>query len=168
MSKERYSKLQKWILTHLYSILVDRDYSCIIDTGHISCKQCNLEECAKNRTYVRNDDGIVISVKNCTSMFKNNLCCLNGFITNNDILVHFFHFQTRAKNGLFRDNELAIIPNSDVAKARVVISRSIRALESKGLIRVYIKRSNELQYRLSDTGIRKAEQLLKCEAFEFP
>lgn len=93
MSNERYSKLQKWILTHLYSILVDNDYSCIAKSGHISCKEYNVDECSKNRMYMRRDGKVAISVKNCTSYLKNELCCLNGYITNNDILVHYYHFR---------------------------------------------------------------------------
>lgn len=168
MSKDRYSKLQKWILTSLYSILVDNDYSCITESGHIGCKEYNSDKCSKGRMYIRRDGKTAISVKNCTSYLKNELCCLNGFITNNDILVHYYHFQTRPKKSLCSYDELSIIPNSDVAKARVTISRSVKALENKGLINVYITRSNELHYYLSDTGIRKAEQLLNREEFELP
>ena len=168
MSKDRYSKLQKWILTHLYSILVDNEYSCITESGHIYCKQYNCEECSKERIYMRKDGKTVISVKNCTSNLKNEICCLNGFITNNDILVHYYHFQTRPKKSLCCYDDLSIVPNEDVAKARVTISRSVKTLESKGLIHVYVTRSNELRYYLSDTGIRKAEQLLNREEFELP
>ena len=168
MSEDRYSKLQKWILTHLYSILVDNDYSCITESGHIYCKQYNCEECSKDRIYIRIDGKTVISVKNCTSHLKNERCCLNGFITNNDILVHYYHFQTRPKKSLCNHDDLSIIPNSDVAKARVTISRSVKALENKGLIHVYITRSNELRYYLSDTGIRKAEQLSNRGKFKLP
>lgn len=167
MSEDRCSKLQKWILTNLYAILVDKDYNCISNSGHIYCKQYNSEECSKERIYVRNGN-TTISVKNCTANLKNNLCCLNGFITNNDILVHYYHFQTRQKKSLCRYDNLSIVPNADVAKARVTISRSVNTLESKGLIHIYVTRSNELRYYLSDTGIRKAEQLLNREEFELP
>ena len=55
-----------------------------------------------------------------------------------------------------------------MAKARVTISRSIKTLENKGLIHVYVTRSNELRYYLSDIGIRKSEQLLNREKLELP
>lgn len=168
MSNERYSKLQKWILTHLYSILVDNDYSCIAKSGHISCKEYNVDECSKNRMYMRRDGKVAISVKNYTSYLKNELCCLNGYITNNDILVHYYHFQTRHPKNSCGYDDLSIIPNSDVAKARVTISRSIKTLENKGLIHVFVARSNELRYYLSDIGIHKSEQLLNREKLELP
>ena len=168
MNEEIKSKLQKWILTHLYSILVDNDYSCIAKSGHINCKEYNVDECSKNRMYMRRDDKVAISVKNCTSCLKNELCCLNGYITNNDILVHYYHFQTRHPKNSCGHDDLSIIPNSDVAKARVTISRSIKTLENKGLIHVYVTRSNELRYYLSDIGIRKSEQLLNREKLELP
>lgn len=117
---------------------------------------------------MRRDGKVAISVKNCTSYLKNELCCLNGYITNNDILVHYYHFQTRHPKNSCGYDDLSIIPNSDVAKARVTISRSIKTLENKGLIHVFVARSNELRYYLSDIGIHKSEQLLNREKLELP
>lgn len=157
MSKQRLSKLQKWILENCFRVTILLDRSMLKELNNTNCSR-HCRKCPKTNENVR--------LERNTEDFISPKCvahadfCSHYEFYKEDILLSYYSLKpsydkahiNRAQH--FHDS-------ADYAKAHVSVHRSLNNLVEKGLIYIGSTfREDSLQISLTYEGMRKAAELL--------
>ena len=149
MSIDRLSKLQKWILTATYKVMIwcDRtDFTLKI------CNNYNKDLCINNHTKGECNDI-------CQREFITGCSCYTCRLYKEDILLDYYHFKiARKRTSLFK---LACFhDNGENNKAHVAVKRSLESLEKKGYVTLFYSPISNYIATLTEKGIIKSKELI--------
>ena len=163
MSKQRLSRLQKWILENCFKVTVLLDRTNLKELNNaISSRKCRA--CPKTNECVR----VERNKNNCITprcLIGNTYCSYYEFYKE-DILLSFFLLETNNyKSHFSRVQHFRDSP--EYRKAHVTVHRSINNLIEKGLVYTYsLFQENSLQINLTDKGLERAAELLEIRDYE--
>jgi hypothetical protein len=148
MSKERLSKLQKWILTATFKVMI------LCDRTDFTLKICNnyyKDLCFNNHTKGECKDI-------CKHEFITGRSCDAFRLYKEDILLDYYHFKiTRKRTSLFK--LVCFEDNGENNKVHVAVKRSLESLEKKGYINLYYSPISNYIATLTEKGINKSKEL---------
>jgi hypothetical protein len=157
MSKQRLSKLQKWILENCFRVTVLLDRTNLKKLKNIGdSRKCR--DCSKTNESVRLERNLS-SIINPTCI-KYGFTCPYFEFYKEDILLSFFLLEPN--NDTFHLHRVQHFHNSpDYTKVHVTAHRSINNLTEKGLVYAWNAfQEDSLQINLTDEGMKKAAELL--------
>lgn len=159
MAKERFSKLQKWIITECFKTTVLLDRSNLKMLKGTACynefRPEYYKECSKTIVKKRNTNNDIFYYCN-----KHNRTCEYFKFYRDDILLSYFELEPdRWKYPFSRQQHFKGSPNNN--KAYVSVGRTIKNLEEQGYIIGF--RWEGMEIILTDKGKEKALQLLNLD-----
>ena len=150
MSKQRLSKLQKWILEHCFRVTILLDRTTLKRLNNIgSSRKC--WDCSKTNESVRLKIEQDMITPRCV---KDGSICTYFWFYKEDILLSFFSL--KPNNDITHFSRVQhFYDSSDYAKAHVTVHRSINNLGDKGLVSCgSVYREDSLCIWLTDDGIQ--------------
>lgn len=162
MSKQRLSKLQKWILENCFRVTVLADRTALKKLNNIGgSRKCG--DCPKTRESIHlKKDQYNFITHQCV---KDGDSCKYFEFYKEDSLLSFFSLKPNNDKAHF--SKVQHFYNShDYAKVHVTVHRSISNLVEKGLVYYWcIFREDSMLISLTEEGIKKAAELKGIEDY---
>ena len=162
MSKQRLSKLQKWMLENCFRVTVLLDRTTLKKLNNIGnsykCRDCSKTN--KSVRLIREQNKITTPM--CV---KDNFDCSYFWFYKEDVLLSFFLLKPNNDiTHFYRVQHFYDSP--DYIKVHVTVHRSINNLIEKGLVFSWkVFREDSFYICLTDEGMKKAAELLNINDY---